>query len=307
MESEGYIVLLMNQIKDLVSQLIGSRCSKVILEDLNPLDMECNKLLLSKALSFGILLGGLFVKVPQILKVLMSGSSKGLSLPSLLIETSASLISVAYNLRKQHPFTTFGESLFIMIQNALLVALILGLRYPSSRKEKSKSDNQDSHPSVGSKDHADIGSSSVTRTPSVWGIFVVFFWIGIFLTSTYVLIRVPDTDTLAMFQSWSIGLIIAARVPQIMLNMMNKSTGKLSFLTTFLMAGGSLARVFTIWQEVSDYQLFLSVSIAATLNIILLLQFFLYWKTPNSRPHSSISIPNTSTHSRSHSVASKKD
>lgn len=247
-----YVNYSRERLQDLACYFVGPKCSKVIFEDLNFFDMSCNRLVLSKFLSLGILLGGLFVKVPQILKVLMSGSSRGLSLLSLFIETTALLISVAYNLRKQHPFTTFGESLFIMIQNAILVALVLSLRYSKSESK---------------------------RTPGPFGAFLVFTWIGTFVTSTYGMIRFPSTETLSLLQGWTIGLVIASRVPQILLNFINQSTGELSFLTTSLMAAGSVARVFTTWQEVPDAQLLWSVCIAASLNIILLGQLLWYWRS----------------------------
>lgn len=251
---------VVDRMREFVSQVLGPRCAKVFLEDWNPTDMPCNQLLLSKMLSLCILLGGLFVKVPQILKVLTNRSSKGLSLLSLVIETSAAMISVAYNQRKEHPFTTFGESLFIMIQNVILVALVLILRYAKVSKTK------EGEPAVGA--------------PSILSIFMAFSWIGIFITSIYGMISLPSLETLATLQGWSIGLIIAARVPQIILNAINHSTGKLSFLTTLLMAGGSLARIYTTWQEIRDPQLLITVSIAAFLNMLLLFQFFIYWKQP---------------------------
>ena len=62
-----------------------------------------------------------------------------------------------------------------------------------------------------------------------------------------------------------------------MMNWVNRSTGQLSFLTTFMIWAGSMARVFTTMQEIKDPKLLLSVSVSAFLNSVLLSQIFAYW------------------------------
>jgi hypothetical protein len=58
-----------------LAMAVGERCAEqlAMFESL-----VCFKLLVSKGLSFGILLGSTFVKMPQILKIVQAKSAKGL-------------------------------------------------------------------------------------------------------------------------------------------------------------------------------------------------------------------------------------
>lgn len=58
-------------------------------------------------------------------------------------------------------------------------------------------------------------------------------------------------------------LVYCARIPQILLNFKNKSTGQLSFLTIFVSWGGCIARTLTILVEVPD-------------DIILIVEYFVF-------------------------------
>jgi mannose-P-dolichol utilization defect protein 1 len=72
---------------------------------------------ISKVLGIGIVVGGGIVKVPQIIKIVNSKSARGVSLASYLLDTASLLIVVAYNVRSHFPFSTYGENLFLTIQN----------------------------------------------------------------------------------------------------------------------------------------------------------------------------------------------
>jgi len=61
-------------------------------------------------------------------------------------------------------------------------------------------------------------------------------------------------------QTINITFTISSRVPQILANHRNKSIGQLSFETTFMQLGGSLARVFTTFKELADPVCILSTS-----------------------------------------------
>ena len=101
---------------------------------------ECLKLALSKVLGLGMVAGGAILKLPQILTVVRSGSARGLSLSSYILDTVATGITasvvqldagvmliehtdaglldqVAYNVRNGFPFSTYGEMGFLLAQN----------------------------------------------------------------------------------------------------------------------------------------------------------------------------------------------
>ncbi len=65
------------------------------------------------------------VKVPQILKLVSSKSAAGVSFLAYLLETSAVLVALAYNVRNAFPFSTYGETAMIAAQNIIISILVL--------------------------------------------------------------------------------------------------------------------------------------------------------------------------------------
>lgn len=112
-------------IRDLGISILGSTCYKTLVLDLDLEATECLKLALSKGLGIGIIGTSAIVKVPQILKLINSKSASGISLLSILLETSAYLISLVYNVRQGFPFSTYGETAFILVQNIVIAMLVL--------------------------------------------------------------------------------------------------------------------------------------------------------------------------------------
>ena len=80
------------------------------------LDVPCAKLVISKVLGYGIVAGSALVKLPQILKIAKAGSVAGLSGASINIEMLASTCSLAYYVGLGYPFSTWGENLFLCVQ-----------------------------------------------------------------------------------------------------------------------------------------------------------------------------------------------
>ena len=76
-------------IRDLGTSIIGEKCYKAILLDVDIENTECLKLAVSKGLGIGIIGASSIVKVPQILKLVNSQSAAGISFLSYLLETAA--------------------------------------------------------------------------------------------------------------------------------------------------------------------------------------------------------------------------
>lgn len=112
-------------IRDLGVSIVGEHCYNSILLDVNLEDTDCLKLGISKGLGIAIIAVSSIVKVPQILKLLQSKSASGVSFLSYVLETSAYLISLAYNIRNGFPFSTFGETALIVGQNVIISVLVL--------------------------------------------------------------------------------------------------------------------------------------------------------------------------------------
>src|SRR5579862_8547074 len=105
--------------------IVGNHCYAVLVENLDVFDTACLKLGISKALGLGIVVAGSIVKLPQLLKLVNARSGVGLSLSGYILETFAYTITLAYNVRLKFPFSTYGETAFIAIQNILILLLIL--------------------------------------------------------------------------------------------------------------------------------------------------------------------------------------
>jgi mannose-P-dolichol utilization defect protein 1 len=113
------------QVHDFGGTIIGDACYKALVLDVDLANTECLKLAVSKGLGIGIIAASSIVKVPQIVKLVRSKSASGVSFLSYLLETSSYLISLAYNIRKGFPFSTFGETALILGQNVIITVLVL--------------------------------------------------------------------------------------------------------------------------------------------------------------------------------------
>lgn len=112
-------------IHDLGVSILGDKCYKTLLLDIDIEATDCIKLAISKGLGIGIIAASSIVKVPQIIKLINSKSASGISFLSYLLETSAYLISLAYNVRQGFPFSTYGETGLILAQNVVIAVLVL--------------------------------------------------------------------------------------------------------------------------------------------------------------------------------------
>jgi mannose-P-dolichol utilization defect protein 1 len=112
-------------IADVGENLLGPVCYQTLLRDVDLTKTECVKLAISKGLGIGIIGASSIVKIPQLLKLLNSQSAEGLSFLSYVLESGAYLISLSYNVRHGFPFSTYGETALILIQNIAIASLVL--------------------------------------------------------------------------------------------------------------------------------------------------------------------------------------
>lgn len=77
----------------------------------------------SKALSVAIIAGSLTLQAPQIHKIISSKSAAGLSALGWAISIVSLTLSICYNVRMGHPFSTWGENIFVAIQLVILILL----------------------------------------------------------------------------------------------------------------------------------------------------------------------------------------
>ena len=113
-------------INNALISLLGDHCftSLILAIDVTK-DPECLPFAISKTLGIAIVAFSAIVKVPQILKLVSSRSAAGISFSSYALETTSLLITLAYNARKNFPFSTYGETALIAAQDVVVAVLVL--------------------------------------------------------------------------------------------------------------------------------------------------------------------------------------
>ncbi len=91
---------------------------------LNP-QPACLRLAISKLLGLGIITLSSIVKIPQILNLVSTRSAHGISLLSYILETGSYLVTLLYASRRGFPFTAYGETALIAVQNLVVCVLVL--------------------------------------------------------------------------------------------------------------------------------------------------------------------------------------
>lgn len=99
-------------------------------------DNDCLSITLSKILGYLMILGSTLVKFPQIIKIMKGRSAKGLVAKSYYTECLMNSITFCYNTHIGTPFNVYGDSLFLLLQSAITIALIWEYRADISLKEK---------------------------------------------------------------------------------------------------------------------------------------------------------------------------
>ncbi|KAJ5565001.1 Mannose-P-dolichol utilization defect 1 protein [Penicillium frequentans] len=232
-------------IHDLAISLIGADCHNALVLDLDlTKDPACLPLAISKALGLAIVGASAVVKLPQILKLINSRSSAGVSFISYALETASLLITLSYGVRNQFPFTTYGESALIAIQDVAVSVLVLTF----------------------------AGRSAAAAT-----------FVALIAASVYALLfdqTLVDAQTMSYLQAGAGALSIASKVPQIYTIWQEGGTGQLSAFAVFNYLIGSLSRIFTTLQEVDDKLILYGFMSGFALNVILAAQMVYYWNSP---------------------------
>lgn len=237
-------------INNLAISLLGEQCHSALLLDIDfSAHPECVSLAISKALGIGIITAASVVKVPQIIKLVKSKSSEGLSFTSYLLETASFVITLAYNIRNGFPFSTFGETALIAIQDVVISVLILAYS---------------------------------GQTPAA-GAFVAA--VGAAVYALIVSDTLVSNANMITLQAGAGGLSIASKVPQILAIWQQGGTGQLSAFAVFNYLFGSLSRIYTTLQEVDDVLILYGFIAGFALNAVLAAQVLYYWNSPTTAGH----------------------
>lgn len=182
------------------------------------------------------LLGGLlvgvssFIKIPQIRKIVTPTSldtrvsvANGLSLQSLCLDTFNSLISVVFNQQNGVPFTNYGESLLLGLQNAIIILLVKFYRLPDVAKIQSQPTEKR------------VVSTSEKFLPT----FALMAGITLFFG------KFAPPQLINYLQVLNIPINIVSKIPQIQNNQRLQSTAHLSDIGIRANVIGGAIRIFT--------------------------------------------------------------
>ncbi|KAJ3776101.1 hypothetical protein FB446DRAFT_636723 [Lentinula raphanica] len=233
-------------IRDTASSIIGVECYTSLVYNLELGDVRCWKYAMSKGMGIGIVVGASVMKLPQLIIVLQSRSAKGLSLTSFILETLAYAINFFYSYRNGFPFSTYGENLFLSIQNTIITFLII-LYNPAQLRP--------------------------TRLSSPSSPFTFF---SLTLLTLLLLLLSPQ-PLLSLLQLLTLPLSLSSKLPQIIQNHRSRSTGNLSAFAVGAQVAGCLARVYTNWAEVGDGLVGVGAGLGAVLNGVVGWQVWWYW------------------------------
>lgn len=204
--------------------------------------MACFKALLSKGLGIGIIAGSILVKVPQIVKILTNKSGEGINILSVLFDLFAITCHVSYSFVNGFPFSAWGDGTFLMIQTAIIAALVFHF-------------------------------SGQTLKAVVF----LLAYTGI----CYVTMGgITPLHVLWSAQAFNVPVIFVGKMIQAITNYKQKSTGQLSAVTCFMLFAGSMARIFTSYQETGDFMMILTYCVSTAANAVIVSQLLWYWNSP---------------------------
>ncbi|XP_048043426.1 mannose-P-dolichol utilization defect 1a isoform X1 [Megalobrama amblycephala] len=205
----------------------------------NFMHVPCLKIILSKIMGIFILMGIVIAPLPQICKVLWSGSSNGLCLASVFLELLAISTHAAFCYTQNFPIGAWGESLFALIQIAVLALLIQHY-----------------------------------RGKTIKGIYFLALYCGFMF-----LLASPLTPVLVVLtlHDWNVLLVIAGRFFQAVSNFKCGHTGQLSALSVFLDFLGSLGRIFSSLQVTGLSLSSQMHALACCGSGVMLAQILMYW------------------------------
>mmetsp|Transcript_3758 Transcript_3758/g.10806 ORF Transcript_3758/g.10806 Transcript_3758/m.10806 type:complete len:247 (-) Transcript_3758:1400-2140(-) len=218
--------------------LMTAACWDTMVAQGDLLDVDCLKMLAAKGIGVALILGSMMVRVPQIVAIHRGGGVEGLSITSIYMDVPTYLLSALYYFLQGSPFSAWGE-----IANLLLQSLIiLGQCWYYRRAGM-----------------AEIGLAAL----AFGGIVAGAHALPAELRGWLLLATVPVNSL--------------SRGGQVLTNLQQGHTGRLSIITTTLNFLGAAARVFTTAVEVQgDLTAMATVCIATFWNGVLFAQILAY-------------------------------
>ncbi|XP_014470203.1 PREDICTED: mannose-P-dolichol utilization defect 1 protein homolog [Dinoponera quadriceps] len=219
--------------------LFTEECAEKYFKEFQFLHVGCFKATVSKVLGIGIIGGSLFVKIPQIVKILQNKSGEGINIFSVLLDLFAITAMISYSFINGFPFSAWGDVVFLGIQTLAIAVLVMH-----------------------------YNGETAKATALLFAYIAVVFAANSGATPVHILWAC---------QAINIPIVLISKLMQAWTNYCNGSTGQLSAATIFMLFFGSLARIFTSIQETGDATIITMYVCSTLANGIIVLQLFRYW------------------------------
>lgn len=233
----------MDSLKPFLSLFVKDECFNILFKEWNLFHVPCLTAALSKVLGYLIIAGAVLVKLPQIIKIVKSKSAEGISFAAICLELFAISSMLAYSLAYEFPFTTWGDSFFLMIQVSIISGLVL---YYKGRVMQSVA-------------------------------FMIFYYITLYILTS----GITPVTVLAALQASNMPAVVIAKLIQALECYRNGHSGQLSAITVFLTTLGSVARIFTSMQETGDQLVITTYIVGTFANGLIAFQILYYWNATN--------------------------
>lgn len=230
---------LINSASDICSNLFDKKCCIKLIQDFEFQDSECLKLITTKALGYGIVVGASAVKLPQVLKIINAKSGAGITIFGVLLELLAISFNACYSFRNNFPFSAWGEAIFLALETAVIAFLILWFD----------------------------GAKGKATT-------FLMFYTAMIMTLTHP--TIVSKHMMWWLQSTVLPLAVTGKAFQAIKNYKAQHTGQLSAITAWAILAGSIVRIFTTIRETGDLLTAVTFGFAAVANATLALQVLIY-------------------------------
>lgn len=235
----------MESFEKLMFMFMSEQCYEEIFFKFNLLNIPCLKMIISKGLGYGILLGSLMLRIPQILIILRAGNAKGISLISEILSLIAVFGSMSYGYYKNFPIAAYGDTYSLFVQGCIILFMVL---FYQNQKIQ---------------------------------LFLSFLIITI-ATGLQFSNMIPE-EIIYLLNTLSLFLSVFSKLIQAFENFRNSSTGNLSSITLILQFLGCVARIFTSIQETGDLYMIVTYIAVSVANGLLVVQLIFYWNSDSAK------------------------
>lgn len=256
--------------------LFCQECYGTLIYDADLTSSYCFRLAISKGLGLGIVIFGSILKIPQIFKIINGRSARGISLSMYVLEVLAYTISLAYAVRKQIPFSTYGENASLTVQSTfypLPPSTPFSFVFHHQTNIYFLSTDMIITLLIIAYSPISTGSSAQARRTRVVVAGALMVALSTFLFSP----PLCPSGLLSFLQALTIPISLISKVPQMVELHTRKAPGQLSAIVVVAQLAGTMARVFTTLTETNDSLLFWGFALATIFNAVIFVQLILYW------------------------------